>query len=322
MPVTQHLGECDQVDRFSYVPKIDKNAVDRSMRRNVKVIFVNFLDAFGNGFSRRNKHRPQDALLRINAVRRGPVNILRRTCGRNGNNFFAASRRRTSASAISRFSRLLSCPCGRWSRHLFRFFSLFFLSSEKSAFLWFLSRSAHWLRLRFFRGFHLKDKLGSHIMVQPDRDLVLAGIFDWTIQNNLMPVNFCPELVFESINDVLCSNRSECLARFTGFQREHQLRLADSTRQFFCLVQLARFALGALLLESIELAQSAWRNLVCFSARQKIISRITAAHFDHVGFSTESGHIFGQDEFSQRHTGFNKVRSEFLKSEGLCGCRV
>src|ERR1700757_3983465 len=111
-------------------------------------------------------------------MRRGPVNILRRTCWRNGDNFFAASRRRTSASAISRFTRLLSCPCGRLSRHLFRFFCLFFLSSEEPAFLWFLSRSARWLRLRFFCGFDLKAELDGHVMVQPDRHFVLTRIFD------------------------------------------------------------------------------------------------------------------------------------------------
>src|SRR5438046_9597238 len=103
---------------------------------------------------------------------RGTVNILLRTCGRNGNNFFAASRRRTSASAISRFTRLLSCPCGRLSRHLFRFFFLFFLSSENPSFFWFLGRISRRLRLRFFLGFHLKNQLSAHIMVQPADDLL------------------------------------------------------------------------------------------------------------------------------------------------------
>src|SRR6267378_2338148 len=123
-----------------------------------------------------------------------------------------------------------------------------------------------------------------------------------------MPINFPPERGVEPMNDFLRSNRPECLARFAGFQREDQSRLADSTRQFFGLVQFARFALGALLLESIELSQSASRNLVCLSARQKIIPRITAAHFDHVGFSAEARNVFSQDEFSQRHIGFNKAR--------------
>src|SRR5438105_14308294 len=86
-------------------------------------------------------------------MRRGTVNILRRTCGRNGNNFFAASRRRTSASAITRFTRLLSCPCGRFSRHLFGFFFLFFFSAEKSmlfSLLSVLGPGACFLGLLFF----------------------------------------------------------------------------------------------------------------------------------------------------------------------------
>src|SRR6266480_2266399 len=138
MPITQHLGKRDQVDRLPRVPKIDKNVVDRPVCGNVKVFFVNFLDAFRDRFSRGDEHGPEYALLRVDTMRRGPVNILRRTCGRNGNNFFATSRCRTSASAISRFTRLLSCPSGRLSRHLFRFFCLFLLSAEKSSFFWFL----------------------------------------------------------------------------------------------------------------------------------------------------------------------------------------
>src|SRR5213596_172398 len=134
MSITQHLSKRDQVDRLRRVPKIDENIVDRPVRRDVEVFFVNFFDAFCDSFTRGDQHRPQNALLRVNALRRGAVNILRRTCWRNGDNFFAASRRRTSASAISRFTRLLSCPGGRLSRHLFGFFFLFFFPVEKSMF--------------------------------------------------------------------------------------------------------------------------------------------------------------------------------------------
>src|SRR5213075_56375 len=109
-----------------------------------------------------------NTLFRFYAVRRRPVNILRRTCWRNGNNFFAASRRRTSGSAISRFTRLLSCPGGRWSRHLFLFlFCLFFFPAENSSFLRFFRRRGWrgvslWFRCRF----HLKNKLRRHIVMQ------------------------------------------------------------------------------------------------------------------------------------------------------------
>src|SRR5215471_16091801 len=102
-------------------------------------------------------------------MRRRSVNILRRTCWRNGNNFFATSRCRTSASAISRFTRLLSCPCGRWSRHLFLFlFWLFFAPAENSTFLGFFRRGGG-RRISpavagFCCRFHLKDKLGGHIV--------------------------------------------------------------------------------------------------------------------------------------------------------------
>src|SRR5439155_5019146 len=181
MPITQYLRKRDQVDRLRRITKIDENVVNRTVRGNVKVFFVNLFDAFRDSFTRGDQHRPQNALLRVNALRRGAVNILRRTCWRNGDNFFAASRRRTSASAISRFTRLLSCPGGRLSRHLVGFFFRFCLSSEK----WtaFFLRLCGWGFLRRFRLFrrrlHVKLKLGTEIVMQFNLHLVVAGIFYW-----------------------------------------------------------------------------------------------------------------------------------------------
>src|SRR6201993_2285402 len=131
-------------------------------------------------------------------MRRRPVNILRRTCWRNGDNFFAASRRRTSASAISRFARLLSCPSGRWSRHLFLFlFWLFFFPAENSALPGFFRRGfgrrlTSWFGCRL----HLKNKLCSNIVMELDGDFVLAGILDRALQNNFVPIDLCAHFVF------------------------------------------------------------------------------------------------------------------------------
>src|SRR4030095_12004633 len=79
---------------------------------------------------------------------------------------------------------------------------------------------------------------------------------------------------------------------------------ADSAPQFFCLVQLACFALGSLLLQRIDLTQGARSDFMCFSVRQKIIARIAPTHFDYVRLGTQSGNVFGQDKFSQRHIDF------------------
>src|SRR4029453_3301047 len=200
-------------------------------------------------------------------MRRRAVNILRRTCWRNGDNLFAASCRRTSASAISRFTRLLSCPCGRLSRHLFGLFFLFFFPAEKSGSLSlfrFVGRSALGLGLWFFCGFHLKNKLRSHIVMQLDSDLVFAGFFDRTLKNNLMPVNLRAEFVFDAVHNILRGNGSKSLAGLAGLQRKYEPCLTDSARQFFCLVQFAGFALGALLLQRIELTQCPRSASLCF----------------------------------------------------------
>src|SRR4026209_1266794 len=133
-------------------------------------------------------------------MRRRSVNILRRSCWRNGNNFFAASRRRASASAISRFTRLLSCPSGRWSCHLLLFlFWLVFFPLENSTFLFvrFFRRSGgRCVSLWFCRRFHLKNKLCRHIVMQFDGDFVLARVFDRALQNNFVSIDLCADFVF------------------------------------------------------------------------------------------------------------------------------
>src|SRR6266702_1047661 len=236
-------------------------------------------------------------------MRRRAVKILRRTCWRNGNNFFAASRRRTSASAIALFTRLLSCPSGRWSRHLFLFlFWLFVFPAENSSFLSRLFRrsSTRRLALCFYHGFDLKNKLCRHIVVQLDRNLVVAGIFDWTFQNNFMPINLCADFIFQSVHDILSCDRSKCFARLAGLQCENKPCFADAARQLLSLIQLPRLALSALLLERIKLAQCGRSDFVGHAARQKVIARVPAAHFDYVGFGTEPRDIFGQDEAACR----------------------
>src|SRR6266511_4710174 len=236
-------------------------------------------------------------------MRRSTVNILRRTCVRNGDNLFAASRRRTSASAISRFTRLLSCPCGRLSRHLFGFF--FPVEKSMSLFLFrLLGRSALSLGLWFLCGFHLKNKLRSHIVMQLDRDLMLAGVFNWAFQNNFVSINFRAELIFDAVHNILRGDWPKCLSCLAGLQCEDEPRLTDSAREFFCLVQLAGFALGALLLQSVDLTQRTWSDFVCFPVRQEIIARITTTHLDYVRLGTQTGNVFSQNKFSQRHIDF------------------
>src|SRR6266700_4194774 len=230
-------------------------------------------------------------------MRRGAVNILRRTCWRNGNNLFAASRRRTSASAITRFTRLLSCPCGRWSRHLFLVvFRLFCFSAENSTLLLvrlFRRSGGRRISLWFCCRFHLKDKLRRHIVMQLDGYLVLAGVFDRALQNNFVSVNLCADFVFQPVYDVLCRYRSKCFAGLASLQCKNKPRLADAAREFLSLIQLACFAFSALLLKPIKLAQSRRRNFVRHFAWQEIIARITATHLDQVRLGAESQDVFG-----------------------------
>src|SRR6267378_711513 len=177
IPIAQHLGERDQIDRLAGVPKIDKDRVDSLVRGNVEVFLVNFLNDFGDRVPRRDQHRAEHALLGFHAVRRCAVNILRRTCWRSGKNSSAVSSRPASAGPIARiFARLLTRPRGRWlSRHLFCFF---FSSEKRTVFFLRLLGSGFGRRAGSLHRFYIKFKLRGHVMMELDRNFVFAGVLD------------------------------------------------------------------------------------------------------------------------------------------------
>ena len=88
--------------------------------------------------------------------------------------------------------------------------------------------------------------------MQFDRDFVFAGVFDRALQHNFVSIDLCADFVFEPIHDVLRGDRSKCLAGLAGLQCKSESHFADATREFFRLVQFARFAFGAFLLERIR----------------------------------------------------------------------
>src|SRR5205814_9904674 len=111
----------------------------------------------------------------------------------------AIFRRRTSASAITRcltrFPRLRALR----TRHLFGFS---FSSEKRSMFFLFrfLGRSARRLRPALAGlacGFHLNNKFRRHVVVQLNGDLMLAGIFDWSLQSALVSINLFALSVFQ-----------------------------------------------------------------------------------------------------------------------------
>jgi len=136
-------------------------------------------------------------------------------------------------------------------------------------FLRFLGRSTRCLGLWFFCcGLHLKNKLCGYIVMQLDRHLVLACIFNGAIENNFVPINLCAQLVLEPVYDVLCGNGAKRPASFARFQREDNSRFANSTGEFFGLVQFACFTFGAFRFEGIELPEACWRNFMRFTVWQ------------------------------------------------------
>src|SRR5204863_9206249 len=118
------------------------------------------------------------------------------------------------------------------------------------------------------RRLHLKNKLRCDVVVELDCDFMFPGLLDRALQNNFVSINLCPELVFKAINDVLCGHRTKRSAGFAGLERKQHSRFTNSTRQFLRLVQLARFAFGALRSEGVNLSQTCWSNFMCFAARK------------------------------------------------------
>ena len=146
--------------------------------------------------------------------------------------------------------------------------------------------------------------------MQLDLHLVIARILDWPFQHDFMPVNLDSDFVLEPVNNVLRGDRTKSFSSLAGLQCEDESRF--SIRRPILLPRSIR-ALRArrASFESIELAQRGWCDFVCFAAWQEIISRITATHFDHVRFCAETGNVFGQNKFGQRHIDFLKRAQNF-----------
>src|SRR5205807_9603659 len=114
-------------------------------------------------------------------------------------------------------------------------------------------------------------------------------VFDRPFERDFVAIDFVADLVSQSVHNVLGRDGSKSLTGLAGREDERHARLADPTRNLFGLVQLARFALSAFLLQIIKLTQRRRRDLVGLAPWQEIIARVTATHFDDICFSAESG---------------------------------
>ena len=239
VPVAQDLRERDQVDRLAGIPKIDQDTVDRLMGRDVKIFLINFLDAFRDGFARRDaastRERPAPPRRYAAACGEYPAQNLWAKWEQPFRHFVPPNLGQRhfplyEASLLS--MRTVESPFIRF------FFLFFFLGKTSGAFSFrFFGRSARRLRaFGFFRRFHLKIKLRGHVVMQLDRDFVFAGVFDWALKHNFVPVDFGADFVFEPVHDVLRRDGSESLAGFAGLEREDDralpIRRASSSASF------------------------------------------------------------------------------------------
>ena len=119
IPIAQDLRERDQVDALARVPEFHQRGIDDLVRRDVEILLVNFLHALRDDIARRDEHGTEHALLRLDAMRQRPPNILWGSCRKRASNLFAVPGRRASVSAIRRcLARPLRITPLGISRHL------------------------------------------------------------------------------------------------------------------------------------------------------------------------------------------------------------
>ena len=64
-------------------------------------------------------------------------------------------------------------------------------------------------------------------MMQFDRHLVFAGVFDRPFERDFVPIDLKSELMLHPVRDVLRRYRAKRFARFARRERERQSRFAD-----------------------------------------------------------------------------------------------
>jgi hypothetical protein len=115
-----------------------------------------------------------------------------------------------------------------------------------------------------------------------------------------MTIDLVAELVLQALHEILRRDRTERLAGLAGLEGESDAQLADPASELFRFVQLRRFA-RRVSLSNCRAGACSLRDFVGFALGQKIIARVTAAHFDDIRLGAEAGDVFGENDFSGRH---------------------
>ena len=98
---------------------------------------------------------------------------------------------------------------------------------------------------------------------------MLTGGLDRMLEHEQVPIDIAAEFLLQTLGEIVRGDRAESFAGFAGMEDEGDLEFANPAGELFGLVQFARFALGALCFQHVDLAHGARRDFVSLAGRQK-----------------------------------------------------
>ena len=134
------------------------------------------------------------------------------------------------------------------------------------------------------------------------RDLVLAAFLEGALQHDgVAGKNEILDLGAESVEQVGRGDGTESLAGLPCLQLQVQAEFVDLGGEGLGLVEFTGLTLGALGFEMVDLAEGGGSDLEGLAAGDQEIAGVAGADLDDVGFGSQGGNGFGEDDFGSGH---------------------
>lgn len=170
---------------------------------------------------------------------------------------------------------------------------------------------------RLFRGlnrsgngreaFYTHFECAFNLRVQLQFDFVFAERFKRVIEMDFPLVEGNVELMFQFIRNHAGCDCPEHFAVFACFDFKDANQFLDAFGQFTHGVELVSFAIGAPLLERLDVLAVGLRQGDGETLGKKIIPGVAGGHFHLVGFGTQSNDVVREDDFSLHINGAGRA---------------
>ena len=105
----------------------------------------------------------------------------------------------------------------------------------------------------------------------------------------------------DTLEEISGGDRSESLAGLSGLELQVQAELVDLRGDRFGLVKFTGFTLGALGFQVVDLAEGGRGDLEGLASGNQEIAGVAGADLDDIGFGSQGGNGFGEDDFGSGH---------------------